>query len=161
MNLIAEILSTTILKDVDIRSRNLTITAITASSASSESNYQRLEFLGDSILKTCTSIQIAGEYPLWHEGYLSAKKDRIVSNARLAKAAIQTGLDKFIITKSFTGLRWRPMYVEDLLDALPEKPREMSSKILADVVESLVSNEKIRELASSRLQDILSAHPHQ
>ncbi len=75
-------------------------------------------------------------YPLWHEGYLSAKKDRIVSNSRLSRAAIEAGLDSFIITKAFTGHKWRPIYIEDILEVDSNSDRrELSTKILADVVE--------------------------
>jgi dsRNA-specific ribonuclease/ERCC4-related helicase len=137
--LIANQLCQTLLKDVGINNLDLVVTAISASSAQEDSNYQRLEFLGDSVLKTCTSVQLIAEYPLWHEGYLSAKKERLISNSRLSKAAIETGLDKFIITKAFAGHKWRPQYVDDLLNATPVKSkRNLSSKVLADVVEALI-----------------------
>lgn len=138
VGLLGSTLSSTILADVGVKDQSLIITAISASSAQRSTNYQRLEFLGDSILKLCTSIQIAAENPLWHEGYLSAKKDRLVSNARLCRASIKAGLDKFVITKRFTGAKWRPMYVEDLLDEPSDRKRQISSKVLADVVEALV-----------------------
>jgi hypothetical protein len=76
VHLIAEMLSKSILKKVEISDLGLVRTAICASSANEDTNYQRLEFLGDSILKLCASIQLIAAYPLWHEGYLSAKKDR-------------------------------------------------------------------------------------
>ncbi|TAQ90330.1 hypothetical protein B7494_g1341 [Chlorociboria aeruginascens] len=138
IHLIAEKLSKTLLKDVGISDLSLIITAISASSACEDTDYQRLEFLGDSILKMSTSVQLMGEYPLWHEGYLSAKKDRLVANSRLARAAVEVGLDKFIITKAFTGHKWRPIYVEDLLAGEMERKRDLSSKVLADVVEALI-----------------------
>jgi dsRNA-specific ribonuclease len=76
-----------------------------------------------------------GECPLWHEGYLSAKKDRLVSNSRLSRAAMEAGVDFFIITKKFSGQKWRPIYIDDLLEPSPDAKREMSTKVLADVVE--------------------------
>ncbi|RDW82110.1 p-loop containing nucleoside triphosphate hydrolase-27 [Coleophoma cylindrospora] len=136
--LLADRLSKTILQNVGIIDLTLIVTAISASSAREETNYQRLEFLGDSILKTCTSIQLMAEYPLWHQGYLSAKKDRLVANSRLARAAIEVGLDEYILTKAFTGQKWRPLYVEDLLASETQGGRELSTKILGDVVESLI-----------------------
>lgn len=52
---------------------------------------------------------------------------------------MEIGLDKFILAKAFTGNKWRPQYVEDLL-ALPllDQKRDMSTKVLADVVEALI-----------------------
>jgi dsRNA-specific ribonuclease len=78
------------------------------------------------ILKLCTAVQLVGKYPLWHEGYLSAQKDRLVANSRLSRAAKETGLDRFIVTKAFTGQKWRPLYVDDLLERGPEGQREIS-----------------------------------
>lgn len=138
ISLLADVLSTTLLQSVQIRNSDLITTAISASSARESSNYQRLEFIGDSVLKMCTSIQLMGEYPLWHEGYLSAMKDRLVANSRLSRAAVEVGLDKFIVTKPFTGHKWRPLYIDDLLQFQPGRRREMSSKVLADVVEALI-----------------------
>lgn len=74
----------------------------------------------------------------WPEGYLSAKKDSIVSNSRLCKAAIERGLDKFILAKVFTGSKWRPLYVDRLLEDQADGTREMPSKTIADIVESLI-----------------------
>lgn len=78
--------------------------------------------------------------PKWHEGYLSLKKDSVVSNSRLCQATIESGLAKFIISKSFTSHKWRPFYLEDLLqqkdDTTPT--RKLSSKTLADVLEALI-----------------------
>jgi dsRNA-specific ribonuclease len=53
---------------------------------------------------------------------------------------MEVGLDKFIVTKSFTGHKWRPAYIEDLLLASTDTKtkRDMSSKVLADVVEALI-----------------------
>lgn len=61
-----------------------------------------------------------------------------MSNSSLATAAIRTGLDRFIITKPFTGQKWRPVYNGGLAANQPEQTREMSTKILADVVEALI-----------------------
>jgi dsRNA-specific ribonuclease len=76
--------------------------------------------------------------PHWPEGYLSGVKDSIVSNSRLCKAALDRGLDQFILTKIFTGSKWRPMYVETALEDRGGGTRKIPSKTVADVVESLI-----------------------
>ncbi|KAK0104085.1 Dicer-like protein 2 [Cadophora gregata f. sp. sojae] len=136
--LLASLLCNTILKEIQNLDLNLVATAITASSAGGETNYQCLEFFGDTVLKMCTSVQLMAQYPLWHEGYLSEMKGRIVSNSSLYTAATKSGLDRFIITKQFNGHQWRPLYVDDALKMATDGEREMSSKIPADVVESLI-----------------------
>ncbi|QSZ33077.1 hypothetical protein DSL72_002662 [Monilinia vaccinii-corymbosi] len=138
IQLIVDRLCRTILKPLEISDRAVFQTAITAPTYSRVSNYQRLEFLGDSILKLCASVQLMAMHPLWPEGYLSAMKDRIVSNSRSSRAAVELGLDEYIVTQEFTGRKWRPMYLENYLETTEQKTREMSSKTLADVVEALI-----------------------
>ena len=72
-------------------------TAVTAPAAGEKLNYQRMETLGDTVLKIITGIQLLAEYPLWHEGYLTRKKDHTVSNVRLAKQDIEKELYRWII----------------------------------------------------------------
>lgn len=76
----------------------------------------------------------------WPEGYLSFKKDAIVSNKRLYRAALDTGLDKFILQRSFSAYKWRPIYIDgvDQETQSDTGPRLMSTKTLADVVEALI-----------------------
>ena len=71
--------------------------ATTAPVSQEKHNYQRLETLGDTVLKFVTGVQLLAEYPLWHEGYLTKKKDHAVSNVRLAKEDILKGLFRWII----------------------------------------------------------------
>ncbi|KAM4066852.1 ribonuclease III domain-containing protein [Hirsutella rhossiliensis] len=138
--LTAKELATTILQRVAIADLGLVREAISARSASEPVHYERLEFLGDSILKYCTSVQAAADHPEWPEGYLSGFRDGLISNSRLCRAAIDSGLAKFILTKRFTGKKWRPLYVDGYLQQTRghEKGILMSTKTLADVVEALI-----------------------
>lgn len=150
-HLLAEILMQKILTNVHILDLAKIVRAITASSASDElyfqdvpyeMDYQCLEFFGDTVLKLYTSVHLMAKYPMWHEGYLTELKGRIVSNSSLYAAAISIGLDQFIITKQFNGHKWRPTYVDDLLapgiDEAAEVKRPLSSKVPADVLEALL-----------------------
>ncbi len=127
------LLATTVFENPD-----LVVTAITTSAAQEATNYQRQEFLGDSVLKFLTSSTLASEHLRWPEGHLSRAKDHVVSNASLAKAALAVGLDSFILTESFTGTKWKPLYVADQMEAPTGQPRQLSTKTLADVVEALI-----------------------
>ncbi|EPQ67305.1 Bgt-5504 [Blumeria graminis f. sp. tritici] len=138
IRLIASKLCQELLSNIQVSDLSLVLTAICASNANEATNYQRLEFLGDTVLKTCVSIHIMAKNPLWHEGTLSLQKDHLVSNSRLARAAIEVGLDKYIINRKFTGAKWKPINVKDILGVLETERREMSTKTLADVVESLI-----------------------
>ncbi|KAH9206065.1 RNase3 domain-containing protein [Leptodontidium sp. 2 PMI_412] len=136
--LVVKELCSSLLADIDISDTAIIRKAISTSGAREKDDYQKLEFLGDSILKMLVSIFLASKYNHWPEGYLSAKRAAIVSNARLCKAATDRGLDKFIFTDVFTGKGWRPFYVEELLKSEENGTRRISSKLIADVVESLI-----------------------
>lgn len=59
VTLIAKELSTTLLRNVNITELQLVREAISSRSAVEPVNYERLEFLGDSILKYCAAIQVS------------------------------------------------------------------------------------------------------
>ncbi len=59
VHLIADELRKTILKESTISNLPLVVTAISSSAAHESTNYERLEFLGDSILKLLTSANVA------------------------------------------------------------------------------------------------------
>jgi ERCC4-related helicase/dsRNA-specific ribonuclease len=139
--LIAERLRSTTLKSIamDPARLDLIVTALTSSATGEEQNYQRLEFLGDCVLKYITSVHLMASHLAWPESHLTSRKGRINSNGFLARATMRAGLDKFIITKRFTGQKWRPTYAADVLSAQPADEKVFrSSKVLADVVESLI-----------------------
>ncbi|KAI1325853.1 RNase3 domain-containing protein [Xylariaceae sp. FL0255] len=138
--LAAEELSNTILKEVNFSDLSLIVTATAARAAHESTDYERLEFLGDSILKLLATLSVMAQYPKYPEGYLSAKKDLIVSNSRLCRATMESGLDKFIRAGSSKTSKWRPLYIKNFLPYAPPpaEKREVSSKTLADVIESLI-----------------------
>lgn len=140
ISLIAADLQRTLLAPVGIKSTPLVVISICTSAAREPTDYQRFEFLGDSVMKFLTSVNLVDENPSWHEGYLASRKDQLVSNARLAKAAQDKKLARWIITQIFTGVKWIPHYIRNSEDE-PEaggKKLSLSTKILADVVESLI-----------------------
>lgn len=142
--LVADELSRTILAPLKLSDASMLVTAICTSSARLPTNLERIEFLGDSILKLCVTLNVAASEPRKPEGLLSRLKDRLVCNGRLCMAARNTGLDKFIIAKQLTlkgsGERWRPPYISDLLERPDQEAqtRVMSTKTLADVVEAVI-----------------------
>ena len=135
--MVAAHLNDTILKGVNIQSTSHVLTAITAPTAQADTHYQLYEFFGDSVLKFTVSCQLFFRQPKWHEGYLSESRDKLINNKRLARAALDTELDKFILAKRFTPRRWNPPLISQKLGAKPGT-RDISMKVLADVVEALI-----------------------
>lgn len=136
-SLVAHHLNDTILKGVGIQNISHVITAISTPIAQATTNYQRYEFFGDSVLKFTVSCQLFFRNTKWHEGYLSESRDKLIQNSRLARAALDTGIDTFILTSRFTPRKWAPPLIRDKLTPTICK-RRVSSKVLADVVESLI-----------------------
>ncbi|KAJ5553757.1 hypothetical protein N7494_003135 [Penicillium frequentans] len=121
-------------KDLPMISSSYLQEAITAPSSQWPSNYQRLEFLGDCILKFVVALHAFSKYPLWHEGYLSKFKDLLVSNERLTCAAATAHLEQFICAEFIT--RKHPVFLPVAnklqIETLPRK-------VLADVIEALTA----------------------
>ncbi|KAF2219956.1 hypothetical protein BDZ85DRAFT_267874 [Elsinoe ampelina] len=136
MTLLAQDLGSVLLPDTT--STSLVREAISAPSAGEGYDYNRLEYLGDAILKLCAHLQVMAQFPTWPEGYLTRKKTHLVCNSTLTKAALHHGLEKYILSKPFTGAKWRPPYSSSTTAANVESTREMSTKVLADVVEALI-----------------------
>ncbi|KAI6781506.1 Dicer-like protein-like protein [Emericellopsis cladophorae] len=138
--LITQHLRNNLLNSIGLSNLGLIRSAISTRSANEPFQYERLEFLGDSILKYCAAVLAATLHPDWPEGYLSHLKDQLVSNARLSRAALEKGLAKYILTRPFTGHKWRPIYVDEAMssDQQPKIDNQLSTKTLADVVEALI-----------------------
>ncbi|KAH7925160.1 P-loop containing nucleoside triphosphate hydrolase protein [Leucogyrophana mollusca] len=148
----SNLLANTALRSVPF---SLLTEAITAPVAQDQTHYQRLESLGDAVLKFIVAMELLAAYPLWHEGYLTKRKDHAVSNARLAKEALAKSLYQWIIRDRFSPRRFKPkrllhvnedsIAVEDEAQDEPIDGRksrkeieELSTKMLADVVEALI-----------------------
>ncbi|KAI5283572.1 Dicer-like protein 2, partial [Ascosphaera aggregata] len=134
----ADNLRNTILSPLDIKDLGLLVSAISSPVAREETNYQRLEFLGDAVLKLYASLHLAATKPQWHEGMLTAFKERIVSNHRLSAAAVTKGIDQYILVDAFTALKWKPNYNTNFTEVRDMPERSISTKVLADVVEAII-----------------------
>lgn len=60
-------------------------------------NYERLEFLGDAVLKLCVSEILYKKFPNYLEGNLTKIRSIVVSDNMLAQIAREVGLSKLII----------------------------------------------------------------
>jgi dsRNA-specific ribonuclease/ERCC4-related helicase len=98
-------------------------------------NYERLEFLGDAILKVLVSISAFRRNPSYHEGLLTSTRDALVSNSFLCSRSVSMEVYNVLAcTGSAVKFKSWPFYL-----ACPQKARtSMSEKVLADVIESLL-----------------------
>ncbi|EPE07388.1 dicer-like protein 2 [Ophiostoma piceae UAMH 11346] len=134
-----ELMTATPLRQLAIRNLSLVVTAISTPMARLPTNYEYLEFIGDSVLKVYAVANCAAQNLLAPEGQLSLYRDRLVANSRLSRAALDFGLDKYIIARRWSLRQWRKYcakLADDRIASATTPP--LSTKTLADVVEALI-----------------------
>ncbi|KAK7412825.1 hypothetical protein VNO78_04480 [Psophocarpus tetragonolobus] len=123
--------------------------AITTKRCKEAFHYESLETLGDSFLKYAASQELFKAYQNHHEGLLTLKREKIISNASLCKLGCSSGLAGFIRNEAFEPNAWiipgdnsgifkfkelvtngKKIYVSG--------ERKLKRKIIADVVEALI-----------------------
>ncbi|MGD8322719.1 MAG: ribonuclease III [Gammaproteobacteria bacterium] len=100
--------------------QNLLQQALTHRSAS-RSNYERLEFLGDSFLNFTVAARLYERCPQYDEGELSRARASLVNRDSLADIAREVGLDRQIILgegERRTGGAQRGSVLADALEAV-------------------------------------------
>ncbi|XP_027354883.1 endoribonuclease Dicer homolog 3a [Abrus precatorius] len=146
---------------------SLILEALTTLRCCEKFSMERLELLGDSVLKYVVSCHLFLKYPKKHEGQLSAKRSWAVCNSTLHKLGTDRKLQGYIRDSAFEPRRWvapgqcsiHPVCCDCGLETLEvpldvkfytENPkvvvgkfcdrghRYMCSKTIADCVEALI-----------------------
>ncbi|KAK3023834.1 hypothetical protein RJ639_044551, partial [Escallonia herrerae] len=124
--------------------------AITTKKCQEKFHLESLETLGDSFLKYAACQQLFAMHQNHHEGLLSAKKDKIISNAALCKLGCDRKIPGFIRNEPFEPKMWiipgdpsgHYALEEELLSnttkAYSRGRRKVKGKAVADVVEALI-----------------------
>ncbi|KAK4485843.1 hypothetical protein RD792_008490 [Penstemon davidsonii] len=84
----------------------LILEALTTLRCNESFSMERLELLGDSVLKYAVSCHLFLKYPKKHEGQLSSHRSRIVSNSALHKSGTNRKLQRYIRDCAFDPRRW-------------------------------------------------------
>lgn len=98
-------------------------------------SYERLEFLGDAVLKVIYSMAAFVMNPNDSEGILSDERDVEVSNQRLADLALEMQIHNCL---AFSGVSQKAKAWPWFWGAHQNKSIDISEKVLADCVESLI-----------------------
>ena len=119
--------------------------AFCAANANQPVNYERLETLGDSLLKYLTSSNLYNKYPHLDEGGLSSHRAHIVNNKRLAQLASKFDLGSFLIASPFYARSWTLPEITGSRSNRKDMPKDASAdtqlvsmKMMADFTESLL-----------------------
>ncbi len=90
-------------------------------------SYERLEFLGDSVLSLCITTELYRRYPGYDEGHLARLRAYIVSRATCAKVATRLGLGTML--RELAGRGHDDGEVAALM---------VNQNVLADLTEALI-----------------------
>lgn len=133
--------------------------ALTSPNADAHSNYERLESLGDAILKFVSTIQLLATHPILPAGFIVNRRQKMVSNQTLSEVAMKNYLYRWIIRTPFVAKHWKPNYQSSSSECQHKDDKgalfadsanagchvtdkaggsDLSKKILADVVEALI-----------------------
>lgn len=127
-------------------------TALTAPSCERQYSYERLETIGDSLLKVLATIYLLSKYPNYNEGLLTAKKSKLINNSYLQKQAIKSNLLQFVIANKIVHRRFLPMGYRPSSLKIDFCREDLGDKTISDVVESLIgssyfdSNESLKSV---------------
>jgi len=156
--------------DYRFKQASLLNQALTHKSVSRD-NYERLEFLGDSILNFVVSTRLYELYPDAPEGDLSRMRARIVRGKTLSELASGLSLGKFVILgegeKKSGGFR-RASILADALEALfgaiyldggYSACREVIVALCDPLIRSLPAAEELKDF-KTRLQEWLQSRGH-
>ncbi|KAL6217730.1 hypothetical protein ACLB2K_010947 [Fragaria x ananassa] len=87
-------------------SSSLILEALTTLRCCEHFSSERLELLGDSVLKYAVSSYLFLKYPEKHEGQLTARRTRAICNSNLHKLGIKNKLQGYIRDSAFEPRRW-------------------------------------------------------
>ena len=90
-------------------------------------SYERLEFLGDSVLSLCVTTELYRRFPAVAEGHLARLRAYIVSRATCARVAADLGLGKLL--REHAGVA---------RDAGDVAQLQTNQNVLADLTEALI-----------------------
>ncbi|KAL2895302.1 Endoribonuclease Dicer-like protein 3b [Bienertia sinuspersici] len=85
---------------------SLILEALTTLRCCEDFSSERLELLGDSVLKYAVSCHLYLKYPQKHEGKLSGQRQRTICNANLHELGINRRLHEYIRDSAFEPRRW-------------------------------------------------------
>ncbi|RKP18230.1 P-loop containing nucleoside triphosphate hydrolase protein, partial [Rozella allomycis CSF55] len=101
------------------------------------SNYERREFLGDSVLKLLASFYVISKYPTKPEGFLSVSRDLIINNRNLCNVSMKNSISWFLINESVI---YNKKWAAPGLSKSKAEMFEVRDKRQADLIESIIGS---------------------
>ena len=120
------------------------IEATTLPAAAAGFNNQRLETLGDSVLKLCTSVHLYNKFPHYHEGQLDNFRQRSISNRTLMFRAKAICLERYLNVEGQNVRTWPTVVADDSPTRQDEAcsdrsvKRRIARRSLQDCMEAII-----------------------
>ncbi|KAI8999078.1 hypothetical protein BD414DRAFT_527097 [Trametes punicea] len=118
------------------------VQALKLPSSNTRFNNQRLETLGDAVLKLTTVVHLYNKFPHRHEGQLDSMKRVAVSNKTLLARAIERCLERYLSSEGQSTRMWRyhSSSEDDQFSLRPRRQavRQFPRKSLQDCMEALL-----------------------
>ncbi len=144
------------------------LTHRSAGTEQSQGSNERLEFLGDAVVGLVVGEKLYRQHPHYHEGRLARARAYVVSEKRLAQAALAMGLPEYLemsTGEDRAGGRTRPSILSDALEALVaalyldsglEAARGLVLTLLSSAMEEAVADTRLEDYKTA-LQEMLQA----
>jgi len=154
---------------IKIKNKNIWLTALTHKSwlffhpEVKLPDNERLEFLGDSILQTITSLYLYLKFPNMSEGEMSLVRASLVNRERLGTLAKKMKIDKILLIGKNFGEKGLKTVLGNSLEAIIgaifldlgfNKAKEFVEKNILKDVDEIVKQKKYKD-PKSLLQEIL------
>ncbi|KAG6006832.1 hypothetical protein E4U21_006639 [Claviceps maximensis] len=102
-------------------------------------NYERLEFLGDTFLKTATTIALFTRLPNTTEFEYHVERMVLICNQNLFNNAVDRHLEEYIRSKAFDRRTWYPdLTLKKGKASKREVSHSLANKSIADVCEAVI-----------------------
>ncbi|XVF33960.1 hypothetical protein REPUB_Repub18cG0016100 [Reevesia pubescens] len=141
-NMEASIAAVERILNYSFRNKRLLEEALTHSSYSDSTSYQRLEFVGDAALGLALTNHVFLAYPKLDPGHLSLIRAANISTEKLARVAVKHRLFEFVRHNAL-GLEQKVREFAELVsqedDPVAYGGSRKAPKILADIVESVAA----------------------
>lgn len=108
------------------------VSALTGPTAALPYDYERLEILGDSLLKYTSTIDVFVRHGSYGEGRLSAVRQAIVSNANLTRVGMSLEIHRWATLVPFFAKLWTPPTLLHLIDTGKDAPYDIMCARLFD-----------------------------
>jgi len=118
----------------EFNNKSLLEEALTHSSMTDSKSYERLEFLGDSVLGYLVAKHLFSAYPDLREGDLTLLRSGNVDAEKFARVFVKHKFRQFLRMKQSPELK---LNIENFVKAIEDESEFKPPKVLGDIVESI------------------------